>query len=149
MTRTLYALRMAREDPPRYRQISDDLRARMESGEYPPDSRLPSKTEMMKRYGVALATVNRAVDELRKLGLVETVHGVGTFARKPPVAQPGTPDGYSRLAAEVAEMAEALGRVEGNLVELYGKTGNDYPWEDLPDRVQPAGEKDGSHEQRA
>ena len=83
MSRTLYAVRMAREDPPRYRQIAADLRARVESGEYPPDSRLPSKSQMIERYGVALATVNRAVDELRKLGLVETVHGVGTFARKP------------------------------------------------------------------
>jgi DNA-binding GntR family transcriptional regulator len=138
---------MGRSEPPRYRQIADDLRTRMESGEYPPDSLLPSKSEMMRHYGVALATVNAAIAVLRDEGRLETQQGKGTFARKPSLAQ-AEPDGdYAHLAAEVAglrtELAETLGRIEGNLVELYGKTGNDYPWEDLP-----AAGKGRSNEQR-
>jgi len=115
MAATLYAVHMAREDPPRYRQIAADLRARMESGQYPPDSRLPSKTEMMTHYGVALNTVNRAVDELRKLGLAETVHGVGTFARKPREAEP-SPE-YRELAAEIRLLTERMDAAEAWIAE--------------------------------
>ena len=138
---------MARSEPPRYRQIADDLRTRMESGEYAPDSLLPSKSEMMRHYGVALATVNAAIGVLRDEGRLETKQGKGTFARTPPPAQAEPAADYSHLAAEVAglrtEIAETLGRIEGNLVELYGKTGNDYPWEE-----GPAGEMGRSNEQR-
>ncbi len=117
MTLTLYAVPMAREEQPKYRQIADDLRARMEAGEYPPDSRLPSKTELMSRYHVALATVNNAIGELRKLGLAETIQGVGTFARKPP-----TDGGLSdydavmgrveEISAEVRLLKERMSAVE-------------------------------------
>jgi GntR family transcriptional regulator len=115
MTGALYAVHMAREDPPRYRQIADDLRARMESGEYPPDSRLPSKSEMEKRYGVALATVNRAIDELRKAGLAETVHGVGTFARKPAEAEPSAE--YRELSAQIRLLGERMDAAEAWMAE--------------------------------
>lgn len=114
MAATLYAVRMAREDPPRYRQIAGDLLARMESGEYPPDSRLPSKSEMMERYGVALATVNRAIDELRKLGLVETVHGVGTFARTPAEE----PSEYSAVVARVDELADEVRQLRAEVAQV-------------------------------
>jgi GntR family transcriptional regulator len=106
---------MAREDPPKYRQIADDLRARMESGEYPPDSRLPSKTEMMSSYRVALATVNGAIGELRKLGLAETVHGVGTFARTPPAAPSSE---YEAVMARINSLAEEVGRLREDVAAL-------------------------------
>jgi DNA-binding GntR family transcriptional regulator len=121
VTSTLYAVPMAREDPPRYRQIAADLRARMESGEYPPDSRLPSKNEMMDRYGVALATVNRAIDELRKLGLVETIHGVGTFARKP--AEPGPSEEYREMAAQIRLLGERMDAAEAWIAEQEARGG--------------------------
>jgi GntR family transcriptional regulator len=106
---------MAREEQPKYRQIADDLRARMEAGEYPPDSRLPSKTELMSRYNVALATVNNAINELRKLGLAETVQGVGTFARKPAEAEPSTE--YRELAAQIRLLGERMDAVETRMGE--------------------------------
>ena len=79
----------------------------------------------------------------------------GIIERQPDLSRPGRcltaqaepAADYSHLAAEVAglrtELAETLGRIEGNLVELYGKTGNDYPWEE-----GPAGEMGRSNEQR-
>lgn len=81
---------MTREDPPKYRQIAEDLRARIEGGEYLPGARLPSKAELMTRFGVALNTVDNAIGVLRDLGLAETRQGLGTFvcdplpAEKPP-----------------------------------------------------------------
>jgi DNA-binding GntR family transcriptional regulator len=106
---------MAGDERPKYRQIADDLRARMESGEYPPDSRLPSKTEMMSSYRVALATVNGAIGELRKLGLAETVHGVGTFARTPPAAPSSE---YEAVMTRIDGLAEDLRQLREEVEKL-------------------------------
>jgi len=108
----LYAVPMAREEPPKYRQIADDLRTRIESGEFPPDTRLPSKAQMMARYGVALATVNSAIAELREAGLAETVQGSGTFARKPPEAGPSD---YDRVMARIDQVSDQVTRLEERL----------------------------------
>ncbi len=106
---------MAREEPFVYQQIAADLRARMESGEYPPGSRLPSKSRLMGIYGVALATINHAIDELRQAGMAETVHGVGTFARKPPEAKP-SPE-WQEMAGQIRLLAERMDAVEARLAE--------------------------------
>jgi DNA-binding GntR family transcriptional regulator len=68
----------------KYQRIADDLRARIGSGEYPPGSRLPTKAELMTRYQVAVNTVERAIEELRQAGLVETLQGAGMYVREPP-----------------------------------------------------------------
>jgi DNA-binding GntR family transcriptional regulator len=115
---------MAAETPPKYRQIADDLRARMEAGEYPPDSRLPSKAELMSRYHVALATVNSAIGELRRLGLAETIQGVGTFARKPPPDESSAE--YRELVEQIRLLAERMDGMEARLDE-YEKSRGDSP----------------------
>lgn len=103
MTRALYAVPVAREEPPRYRQIADDLRARIESGEFPPGSQLPTKAELMVSYRVALTTVNNAIGVLRELGLAETRQGRGMYSRKPP--DPG-PSEFEVAMARMDELSE-------------------------------------------
>lgn len=120
MTRTLYAVHMARSEPPRYRQIADDLRARMEAGEYPPASRLPSKAELMESYGVALATVNAAIGVLRDEGRLETEQGKGTFARKPGEAEP-SPE-YRELAAQIRLLGERMDAAEAWMARQEGRS---------------------------
>ena len=81
MTHDIYAGPMARQagtTGPKYRQIAEDLRAQIKDGEYPPGSRLPTKAELMAEYHVAVNTVERAIEELRKAGLVETAQGAGS-----------------------------------------------------------------------
>lgn len=114
MTRTLYAVSMPREGPPKYQQIADDLRARIGAGEFPPDSRLPSKAELMKYYGTALTTVNNAIAILRKDGLAETIQGLGTFARKPPDPEPSQ---YDVLMGRLDELADEVRQLEGRMSE--------------------------------
>jgi DNA-binding GntR family transcriptional regulator len=70
--------------PHRYQQVADDLRAKIGSGHYPVGTRLPTKPALMEHYGVALGTLDRAIEELRRIGLVETRQGSGMFVRKPP-----------------------------------------------------------------
>jgi GntR family transcriptional regulator len=68
----------------KYQRIADDLRTKITSGEFPVGSRLPTKSELMARYHVAVNTVERAIEELRKAGLVETLQGAGMFVCEPP-----------------------------------------------------------------
>src|SRR5258708_3272861 len=91
----------------KYQRIADDLRARISSGEYPPGSRLPTKAELMARYQVAVNTVERAIEELRKAGLVETLQGAGMFVREPP--EPGHSPEYTALMEHLAGTGEQVG----------------------------------------
>lgn len=71
-------------DRPIYRQVSDMLEARMAEGARPGD-RLPSEAELAREYDVNRLTVRRALGELHQRGLIETVHGKGSFVAIPRV----------------------------------------------------------------
>jgi 8-oxo-dGTP pyrophosphatase MutT (NUDIX family)/DNA-binding transcriptional regulator YhcF (GntR family) len=89
---------------PKYRQIADDLRARIEAGEFPLDTLLPTKPELMDRYGAALGTIDSAIGVLRNLGLVETRQGSGMYVRE---AQPQRSE-YDAMMSRVDQMAEEI-----------------------------------------
>ena len=64
---------------PVYAQLAAILRARIESGEYPPGRALPSETTLMQEYGLARETVRKGVRVLRDEGLVQIVQGRGAY----------------------------------------------------------------------
>jgi GntR family transcriptional regulator len=64
---------------PPYRQIAEILKRRIMSGQYPPDSRIPTESELVEAYEVARTTARRAVGVLRDEGLVYTVPQRGTY----------------------------------------------------------------------
>lgn len=66
-----------RPSPP-YRQIADDIAARIRSGEYSEGSSIPSARQIASDWGVALATATKVHGELRARGLVRALPGVGT-----------------------------------------------------------------------
>src|SRR5260370_2346714 len=70
--------------PPKYAQVIDELRRRIESGEYPPGSLLPSEHEVRDECEIARATVVRALRVLRQDGWIETQQGKGSFVRGRP-----------------------------------------------------------------
>jgi DNA-binding GntR family transcriptional regulator len=106
--------------PPKYRQIADDLRARIESGEYPPGARLPTKAELMTLHHVALSTVDHAIEELRQQGFAETVQGVGMFARQPTAGDEGQATGVD-VSQQLADISQELRRL-GERVGMLEKT---------------------------
>ena len=63
----------------RYRQIADDLRLKIESGEIGPGTRLPIELELRNQYDASRTTVRDAVKLLITRGLVQTRPGQGTF----------------------------------------------------------------------
>ena len=67
-----------------YVQVADHIAARIEAGEFPPETRLPPERELADEYGVAYNTLRRSMDVLRERGLVITLRGHGNYvARKP------------------------------------------------------------------
>ncbi len=66
-----------------YYQILQDLRARIESGRIGIGERLPSEADLVRDYGVSRTTARRALDELRREGLVRREPGRGTFLASP------------------------------------------------------------------
>ncbi|WP_328860875.1 GntR family transcriptional regulator [Streptomyces sp. NBC_00306] len=76
-----------REGPvPPYRQIADQLRARIADGSIPVGRRIPSLVELEQQYGVARDTLRKAVQVLKDEGLVETVSGMGVYVTALPRA---------------------------------------------------------------
>ncbi|MGW1072236.1 GntR family transcriptional regulator [Streptomyces sp. NPDC002537] len=70
----------------KYLRVADDVLAQIRAGGLLPGQRVPSESELMARYGVSVGTVRRAMAEIRASGLVETLHGKGSYVRvRPPV----------------------------------------------------------------
>ena len=67
-----------------YRQIADQLRALIDSGEFPPGSRLPAERELAKMLGVSRASVREAMIALEVIGLVDVRVGNGVLVCEPP-----------------------------------------------------------------
>ena len=84
--------------PPRYAQIIAELQRRIESGEYPPGSPLPSEPELSAEFGAARPIVVRALRELRQAEWISTQPGQGSVVRGRP-AWAG--DGERRGQAEL------------------------------------------------
>lgn len=65
----------------RYGALAGALRERVIAGEWPPGSALPAEQTLATEHGVALGTMRRALELLVQQGLVERIHGRGTFVR--------------------------------------------------------------------
>jgi len=91
--------------PPKYAQVIDELRRRIESGEYPPGSLLPSEHQLSDEFQIARPTVVRALRVLRQDGWIDTQQGKGSFVR----GRPAFADLASQRTGE-----EALNRDEAS-----------------------------------
>jgi len=60
--------------------VAEDLRDRIERGEWKVGEKLPSEHELAAHYEVSRATVRTALMALDGRGLTTTIHGLGTFA---------------------------------------------------------------------
>jgi GntR family transcriptional regulator len=65
----------------RYEQIADQLRSAIVSGNWMVGHALPSEQQLAQDHQVAVGTIRQAVALLVEQGLVERVHGRGTFVR--------------------------------------------------------------------
>ena len=68
----------------RYLQLASLFRRRIESGEWPVDSKIPTVKELADQCGVASMTIRQALDLLEADGLIERFRAKGTFVKKQP-----------------------------------------------------------------
>ena len=66
------------------REVLAALREGIVSGELPPGARLPTRRTLEQRFGVSCATVQQVLNELRRLGFIDTCGRRGTFVAEAP-----------------------------------------------------------------
>jgi GntR family transcriptional regulator len=64
---------------PLYTQVANELRARIESGTYPPQTAIPSQSSLLEEFQVSSITIRRALRELTFEGLIYSRQGLGVY----------------------------------------------------------------------
>lgn len=106
-------------DQPLFRQIFDQIAARIQTGAFPPDYRLPPTRVLAQELGTHRNTVVRAYEELEAAGFVTSTVGRGTYVtglqRPAPAVAPRAEDALGlpwRTLLSRAAQVEPLGRLE-------------------------------------
>lgn len=87
--------------------LVEDLGEKIRSQALRPGDKLPTESAIMQAYGVSRTVVREALSKLQAGGLVETLHGVGTFVLQP------RPGGVFRLEpGEIATSVDVLAVLE-------------------------------------
>jgi 2-aminoadipate transaminase len=98
----------ARNGTPVYRQIAEQIRARVDARDLAAGSRLPPIRDLARSLQVNRDTVALAYDELARAGVVESTVGRGTFVREPAVE--GGEIGFEPRLSPLAERVVQLER---------------------------------------
>jgi GntR family transcriptional regulator len=102
------------EGQPMYRQIADELRAQIKSGELKAGDKLPTEADLSDSYNASRNTIRDAVELLVREGLIEKRQGQGTFVtlKAPPFVTvlsskaPGIDGGGMEGATYKAQVSE-------------------------------------------
>jgi GntR family transcriptional regulator len=68
-----------RPDVPKWRQLAELLRERIDAGEYQPRHPIPSEHALVSETGLSRSTVRKAIAALKEDQWVYSVHGLGVF----------------------------------------------------------------------
>lgn len=93
-------------DMAKYKDIADDLRRRIQAGEFPVGAKLPGLTDLEAHYGAALNTVRAAQALLQEEGLLRIAQGEGAFVLQVPTTNPA--DLLETLRAAHVALARAI-----------------------------------------
>ena len=66
---------------PLYIQISEDLKFKINSGEWNVNDQIPTEFELCSIYDVSRITIRKAIDQLVNIGLLERKRAIGTFVK--------------------------------------------------------------------
>ena len=64
---------------PKYNQLASILRQKIEDGEWPPRTPIPSERQLEVLYNISRTTIREAIDHLVRQGYLYREHGRGTF----------------------------------------------------------------------
>ncbi len=108
-------------------RIADELRAKIDDGEYAPGQQLPTLDNLGQQFKCSLAAIRKAIDILKQQGVVVTIQGRGTFVRDRPHARRHGIERYSRsrwtagepiLVAEVERQGRTADQIIRELAEV-------------------------------
>ncbi len=71
------------KEPSLHRRILEDVEGKILSGEWPPGHRIPFEHELTEQYQCSRMTVNKAITELVKRGLIERRRKSGSYVTHP------------------------------------------------------------------
>src|SRR6266700_1418300 len=93
-----------------YQKVAEDIRAAIAAGDYPASTKLPSESELARRYGVSRGTIRQAFAALRADGVIASRRGARRVVFGGPRVQSfGELLSFSRWARAMGE--EPGGRV--------------------------------------
>ena len=69
---------------PLYQQIKNTIREKIKNSEWKAGQKLPSENELVVALEVSRMTIHRALRELTQEGLINRVHGIGSFVADAP-----------------------------------------------------------------
>jgi DNA-binding GntR family transcriptional regulator len=98
--------------PPKYAQVVSEIQRRIERGQYPPGTLLPSEHQLVAEFEVSRPTIVKALSVLRQGGWIDTQQGKGSFVRGRPALAGAE---RTRPAHGVLELPEA--QLAGQLVQ--------------------------------
>ncbi len=103
-----------------YRQIADQIRTLIRSGEFPAGARLPPERDLAKQLGVSRPSVREALIALEVEGLVEVRIGSGIYVQAPNHHRAA--NGAHEAAAGPFELLRARYVIEGECAALAAKS---------------------------
>lgn len=153
---------MADYGTPAYQQVAEDLRAQIRRGELAVGDPIPSTSRLCEQYKVSATVARAAVAILRQEGIVRGQPGKAVFVVATPdeaeqrsvrvedlaeqieqlragldelssiVKDEQGGATVAELRAEVAELRRMLAVLQTQLMDLYGRTGEQFPHDAKP-----------------
>jgi DNA-binding FadR family transcriptional regulator len=105
-----------------YRQIAEQIRTLIRSGEYPPGVRLPPERDLAKQLGVSRPSVREALIALEVEGRVEVRIGSGIYVQGPTAGGNGEEAPAVHAEAGPFELLRARHVIEGECAALAAKS---------------------------
>ena len=108
-----------------YRQIVEQVKYKVASGELRPEDRLPSIRELAKQLKINPRTVVKAYEELQSGGLVVRRQGQGVFVRDGQAAMPVRTRHklIGEMAGRMLAEASRLGASEEEVEAIFNEVG--------------------------
>ena len=105
-----------------YRQIAEQIRALIRSGEYRPGARLPPERDLAKQLGVSRPSVREALIALEVEGLVEVRIGSGIYVQRAAAARADEEAAAAHAEAGPFELLRARHVIESECAALAAKS---------------------------
>src|SRR5687767_10510515 len=124
-----------------YQTVAQQIRALIESGEYPPGSRLPGERDLAQRFGVSRVTIREAEIALEAQGWLSIRTGSGVYELPRPV------DGLDSLPKVTAfELTTARSVIEAESAALAATHIKDVQIAELEKLTQTMSRNDASED---